>query len=141
MAKEYRKSPMLKFFFRKIMGLAFLPENEVLTCILSLLRDPQTIFLLQQNPKIADFLKYFHRTWILTFDVSTWNTLDREPVLRTTNGCEAWNSTWNRHTNRSSPNLWLAIKFLKQQQKTLKTLWKIRERSKTCVAKAKISCP
>ena len=40
------------------MGLAFLPENEVLTCILSLLRDPQTIFL-QQNPKIADFLKYF----------------------------------------------------------------------------------
>ena len=42
------------------MGLAFLPENEVLTCILSLLRDPQTIFLLQQNPKTADFLKYFH---------------------------------------------------------------------------------
>ena len=70
MAKAYRKSPMLKFFFRKIMGLAFLPENEVLTCILSLLRDPQTIFL-QQNPKIADFLKYFHRTWILTFDIST----------------------------------------------------------------------
>ena len=29
------------------MGLAVLPDNEVLACILNLLRDPQTIFLVQ----------------------------------------------------------------------------------------------
>ena len=113
-----------------------------MTCILSLLRDPQTIFLRQQKPKIADFSKYFHRTWILAFDISTWNTLDREPVLRTTNGCEAWNSTWNRRTNRSSPNLWLAIKFLKQQQKNTESAMEneenVLQKRKYCVRNEQI---
>ena len=75
------------------MVLAFVPENEVLPCILNIISDPQTVFLVQQFPKIADVLKYLNQTWLLTFQISMWNVLDQEPILRTTNGCEAWNST------------------------------------------------
>ena len=85
------------------MALAFVPENEVLPCIMKLLSDQQTVFLVQQFPKIADFLKYFHRTLISTFEISMWNVLDREPILRT-NGCEAWNSTWNRDVQKKVLN-------------------------------------
>ena len=74
MVKEYRKNSTVRSSFRKFMALAFVPENEV-PCIMKLLSDLQTVFLVQQFPKIADFLKYFHRTWILTFEVSMWNVL------------------------------------------------------------------
>ena len=73
------------------MALAFVPETEVLLCIMKFLSDPQTMFLVQQFPKIADFLKHFNRTRILTFEISMWNVLDRVHILRTTNGCEPWN--------------------------------------------------
>ena len=74
MVKEYRKNSTVRSSFRKFMAFAFVPENEV-PCIMKLLSDLQTVFLVQQFPKIADFLKYFHRTWILTFEVSMWNVL------------------------------------------------------------------
>ena len=42
----------------------------------------------------------------------------RQPFrLRSTNFCEGWNNAWNIRTRRTSTKIWLAIKFLKNQQK------------------------
>ena len=93
MVKKIPKKFNGEIFFRNFMVLASVPENEVLPCILKLISDPQTVFLVQQFPKIADVLKYLNQKWLLTFQISMWNVLDQEPILMTTNGCEAWNST------------------------------------------------
>ena len=67
----------------------------------SLLRDSQTIFLYQQNPKIVKFPKNFQGTWIYTFDISTWKIPNCEPLLENNKRLRARNS----RTNQSSPNL------------------------------------
>ena len=46
-----------------------------------------------------------------------WNVKNRPTRLRTTKFCEGWNRIWNRKVQRHSPNLWLVILFLKQQEK------------------------
>ena len=77
----------------------------------------QVVFCVGEYPVLMEFLRYFHRTWIETFPIEMWNVFERPSRLRTTNFCEGWNNAWNTHTRRASPNIWLAIKFLKIQQK------------------------
>ena len=50
------------------MSVAFVPLEQVLNCLQDLVQDSQTAFLVRQYPAIADFLFYFRRTWIDTFD-------------------------------------------------------------------------
>ena len=54
--------------FREFMSVAFVPLDQVLNCPKDLVRDSQTAFLVRQYPAIANFLFYFRRTWIDTFD-------------------------------------------------------------------------
>ena len=77
----------------------------------------QVVFCVGEYPVLVEFLRYFHRTWIETFPIEMWNVFERPSKLRTTNFCERWNNAWNTHTRGASPNIWLAIKFLKIQQK------------------------
>ena len=112
--------PFTEVFFRKIMSLPFIPQNTIMELIEQFLNDPQVVFCIGEYPVLLEFLRYFHRTWVETFLIEMWNVFERPSRLRTTNYCEGWNNAWNTHTRRASPNIWLAIKFLKIQQKTPK---------------------
>ena len=131
---DYRRNRLLKFFFRKIMSLPFIPEREIESCMEQFLADPQTVFNVQQFPVLADFLRYYHRTWFMTFPPKMWNVYQRSPRLRTTNDCESWNKSWNVRARRSTPNFWLAVRFLKQQERITRNKVDLANRGKPAPA-------
>ena len=102
LATVYRENPILKKFSPKFMAVPFLPENRVLEMLVVFLNDPQVTFTVEQFPILTDFLRYFHRTWVITFPINMWNVFKRPSRPRTTNYCEGWNNAWNMHTRRSS---------------------------------------
>ena len=51
-----------------------------------------------------------------TFDPKMWNIFERPAKMRTTNDLEGWNNAWGHTTRWASPNIWLAVKFLCQQE-------------------------
>ena len=44
------------------------------------------------------------------------NVFEKPANIRTTNDLKGWNNAWGRTTRRASPNIWLAVKFLCQQE-------------------------
>ena len=51
-----------------------------------------------------------------------WNVFERPANIRTTNDLEGLNNAWGRTTKRASPNIWLAVKFLCQQEKLVENV-------------------
>ena len=103
--------------FRKFTSVAFVPLGQVLNCLKDLVQDSQSAFLVRQYPAIADFLFYFRRIWIDAFVPKIWNVFERPASITSTNDVEGWNIAWGRTTRRASPNIWLAVKCLCQQEK------------------------
>ena len=68
LSQAYKNNPVVKMIFRKFMSVAFVPLDQVLNCLQDLVQDARTPFLVRQYPAIADFLFYFRRIWIDTFD-------------------------------------------------------------------------
>ena len=122
LSQAYKNNPLVIMIFRKFMSVAFVPLDQVLNCLQDLVQDSQSAFLVRQYPAIADFLFYFRRTWIDTFDPKMWNVFERPANVRTTNDLEVWNNAWGRTTRRASPNICLAVKFLCQQEKLVENV-------------------
>ena len=115
----YRGDGNLKKNFRKIMSVGFLPLGEIRNAIVDLLDEEPTRTLFFRYPELRDFFQYFQNTWFLTFPPEMWNVFERPSRMRTTNICEGLNSSWNRRTRRGRHNFWLAIRFLKVQERVI----------------------
>ena len=128
LATTYRENPNWKIsLLTKIMALPFVPENEIMDPWREFLQDSQTAFSIQEYPALAEFLRYYHWTWLATFAMKMWNVFKRSSNLRTTNHWEGWSISWNAQNRRSTPNIWLAIRSVKIQEQNTKTVlstWK-----------------
>lgn len=100
-----------------LMGaLAFVPENDVLTCWRHL--EPLL------PPDMADFTSYFQRTWIGSsstdpmFDTAMWNQHDASLMLlpRSSNIAEGWHHGFNSMLSCSNPTIWKFLDCLKSEQ-------------------------
>ena len=95
---------MVKMIFRKFMSVAFVPLGPVLNCLQDSVQDSQSAFLVSQYPAIADYLFYFRRTWIDTFDPKMLNVFERSASITTTN-VEGGKNAWGRTTRKASPTI------------------------------------
>ena len=77
------------------MVLENLPEEQSLPLIIQLFKEPEVKQKTSQYPEMTKLLRYFHKTWILTFARKMWNVLNNPARLRTTKFCEGWNSVSN----------------------------------------------
>ena len=112
----HRENPMLKKIFPKIYGYTVSPRKSSTGNAGGIFEWPSGNFHCGTSPNFDGFSTIFPSNVVITFLINMWNVFERPSRLRTTNYCEGWNNAWNMHT-RSSPNIWLAIKFLKIQQK------------------------
>ena len=115
----YRRDEELKMFFRKFISVGFLPMDEIGGSIVRLLEDQETQRLVRRYIDLQDFLQYFYSTWFRTFPPEMC-VFERPSRIRTTNNCEGWNNAWNRRNGRKSPNFWLAIRFLKREERIIR---------------------
>ena len=116
----YKNDERMRMFSRYLMSTAFLPHSKVSECILKLCETQMAREVFQEYPALADLLRYFHSTWILTFPPKMWSCFQRENALRTTNSCESWHSQWNRKLSRSRPSFWTTLRLLKKEEVQVK---------------------
>ncbi|OQR83926.1 hypothetical protein ACHHYP_14118 [Achlya hypogyna] len=70
--------------------------------------------------KWASFWKYFYKTWLKTYDISTWNVYDAverdiDLVNRTNNPLEKYNRDFGAKFNAAHPNLLTFIQVIKSE--------------------------
>ena len=116
----YKEDGNFRTFARLIMSTPFLPVFKVQELILYLCDLQFVKDAFRDHPQMADFLKYFHSTWILTFESKIWNCFKRQNGLRTTNSCESWHVQWNRKLSRSRPSFWTSLRMPKKEEVQVK---------------------
>ena len=114
---EYSQNNQLQHAIRMIMATAYLPPAQVCPKMADFCSRPTTQLLVSLYPGFAEILRYFHRTWVCTFPISTWNVFDRNKKMRTTNACEGWNISWYRKNNRTRPIFWDSKRFQELQER------------------------
>ena len=114
---ECSQNNQLHHAVRMIMAFAYLPPAQVCSKMADFCSRPTTQLFVSFYPGFAEILRYFHRTWVCTFTISMWNVFDRNEKMGTTNACEGWNNSWNRKNNRTRPNFWVSMRFLKLQER------------------------
>ena len=99
------------------MATAHLPPAEVCPKMAEFCAENSTKNMVSEFPAFAEILRYFYRTWIVTFPVSMWNVFERPEKIRTTNVCEGWNNAWNRKNLQRKPNFWGSLRYLKREER------------------------
>ena len=101
--------------------------DEIGGSIVRLLEDQETQSLVRRYIELENFLRYFYNRWFRTFPPEMWRVFERPSRVRTTTNCEGWNSAWNRRNGRKSPNFWLAIRFLRREERIIRNTIEIME--------------
>ncbi|CAF1092681.1 unnamed protein product [Brachionus calyciflorus] len=90
---------------------------------------------MSNDMKCHQLLEYFENTWIKDIKPEVWNLFNSD--IKTNNKIEGFHSGLNKLINKSHPNTFTLIKYLKQQQSTVlidyervKQAQVIREQSK-----------
>ena len=116
-----------KIFVRRLMGLAFVPQNDVRNAFAEIL-DVRPVALQLQ---LADEMKYFDETWVsgktvagrtitpATYPPACWNTRERtlNGLNRTNNHCESFHAKLASFVGGSGrPTIWGFISGMKIYQ-------------------------
>ncbi|CAF4155088.1 unnamed protein product [Rotaria magnacalcarata] len=109
MQSKYVSDESVRGLCKKLMALAMMPENTVLSAYDEINKDAQ---MLPDSP-MKPLLNYFEKNWLSNVDM--WNVYAAES--RTNNICEAYHSRINCRILRNHPNIWKFIKFLQAEEK------------------------
>jgi hypothetical protein len=111
----YDGNPLLRSLVRRLIALAFLPEDKVFVACQTIVNS-----IIENNlftNEMKSFLEYFTATWIndgAKFPISLWNQYKR--TTRTDAVAEGWNSAYNREFHSTHPNIFKVITTLKSDE-------------------------
>ena len=102
------------------MSVGFLPLGEIQNPIVDLLDEEPTRTFLSDTQICEIFSDIFiiHGFWLLPQKCGTFSIY--QPECEQQIFAQGWNSSWKRRTRRGRANFWLAIRFLKVQEKVSK---------------------
>lgn len=117
LVRGYRDDDELRTLLRQVMALGFLPTALVRNNFRLLRTSRHTRTLIRRYPSVMDFLTYVQNTYVDgNFRIPMWNVFDRNMSCRTNNNAESFHQAWNRRVGVRHPNLWMAIRHLKDLQ-------------------------
>jgi len=124
-SKKYSEDPEFSLCLRKLLALAYVPENKVIDSFESLI---STHFYEKNQNSLTELLDYFEDTYIgrpnrrghrrpALFDISIWNCYEliQKDIPRTNNAIEGWHNGFNSMLNAVHPSIWTFIKALKKE--------------------------
>ena len=100
--KKFLENEQFRNIVREVIGLAFLPTDEVMTTL-------GVITATSPDEETSKFLEYFTGQWVIRVQPQMWNVRGR--VHRTNNDLESWHNRLNQDVGRAM-NVFFIIQCL-----------------------------
>ncbi|CAF4050241.1 unnamed protein product [Rotaria sordida] len=114
MQRDYVSNENFRILCRKIMALALMPKEQVLTGFQEIEAAAEEL----NDNQMDNLLAYFEHNWLSNIDL--WNVFRCD--TRTNNTCEGYHNRMNSRIYRNHPDIWLFIKFLQNEEKRVRCI-------------------
>ena len=110
LAVDYKDSDVVRAWFRKVLALPFVPEQQVAEAFASICRSAPDV------SRVSEFICYYNSTWISgQYPMRVWNFF-RYCGPRTNNHVEGYHSRLIKKAGKSHPNIFEVVALFVQEE-------------------------